>query len=329
MHAQMVPDVPLYNEPVTIHYSGDLDVAALEYSFNEILCRHEAWRTCFTIVDGEPRQDVRRRDHGSLPLIDLRALPNDKREAAAIAIATRDAQEPLDLAQAPLFRTRLMRLADREYRLYLALSHIIFDGVAIYRVLSPRACRPLQSPGKRGDSPLAELQVQYPDYSLWQRKARPANDVGAHLAYWRKQLGHNLPVLNLLTDHPRPMLQTFRGSMYPFALSRRLTEQVRSLARSHGVTLFQTLLAAFVALLARYSGQDDFPIGSVTAGRDRPELKSMLGYFLNTVVLRTDVKNDPRFSELLIRVRNLTLEVLEHDTVPFGQLLHDLNVTAI
>ena len=326
MHAQMVPDVPLYNEPVTIHYSGDLDVFALEYSFNEILRRHEAWRTCFTLVDGEPRQDVKPEIKVSLPVIDLRTIPDEKREAAAIAIATRDAQEPLDLSQAPLFRTRLMRLADREYRLYLALSHIIFDGVAIYRVFVPELAALYKARVAGVPSPLAELPAQYPDYSLWQRKARPAHDVEKHLAYWRKQLGHNLPVLNLPTDHPRPMLQTFRGSMYPFALSRGLTEEVRALARSQGVTLFQTLLAAFAALLARYSGQDDFPIGSVTAGRDRPELKEMLGYFLNTVVLRTDLKNDPRFSELLIRVRNLTLDVLEHDTVPFGHLLHDLNV---
>ena len=230
------------------------------------------------------------------------------------------------MSQAPLFRARLIRLADREYRLYLALSHIIFDGVAIYRVFVPELADLYKARVSGSPSPLPELQVQYPDYSVWQRKARPAGDFAKHVAYWRKKLGHDLPVLNLPTDRPRPLLQTFRGSMYPFALSRELTEAVRAMSRSQGVTLFQTLLAGFAALLARYSGQDDFPIGSVTAGRDRPELRAMLGYFLNTVVLRTDVKNDPAFSDLLIRVRNSTLEVLEHDSVPFGQLLQELNV---
>src|SRR5436190_14762723 len=129
MHAQLVPDVPLYNEPVTIHYSGKLDPVALEQAFNEILVRHEAWRTCFTVVDGHPIQEVRSELSISLPVVDLREVPEDQREPVALSIATEDAQKPLDLSKAPLFRARLLQLADEEYRLYLALSHIIFDGV--------------------------------------------------------------------------------------------------------------------------------------------------------------------------------------------------------
>src|SRR6266850_859784 len=168
MHAQLVPDVPLYNEPVTIHYSGKLDRVALEQSFNEILRRHEAWRTCFTIVDGQPVQDVRPELSISLPLVDLRAVPEEQREAAALSIATEDARKPIDLREAPLFRARLLQLADEKYRLYLTLSHIIFDGVAIYRVFLPELAALYQTRVAGERSPLPDLSVQYPDYSCWQ-----------------------------------------------------------------------------------------------------------------------------------------------------------------
>ncbi len=325
LHAQLVPDLPLYNEPVTIHYSGDLDIPALEQSFNEILRRHEAWRTCFTVVDGKPLQDVRPELSISLPVVDLRHLPEERRDSAAVSIATEEARKPLDLTQVPLFRARLIRLGDRQYRLYLVLSHIIFDGVAIYRIFLPELAALYQARVAGRPSPLPELDIQYPDYSCWQRKSPPPDSLAEHISYWRRQLGHDLPVLNLPSDYPRPPVQTFRGSMYPFTLSPSLTDAVKFLSRKEGVTLFQTLLAGFAALLGRYSGQDDLPIGSVTAGRDQPETKPLLGYFLNTVVLRTNLSDDPDFRELLRRVRNLTLETLDHDCVPFGRLIHELN----
>src|SRR5678815_4761047 len=165
LHAQLVPDSPLYNEPVTIHYSGDLNIPALEASFNEILRRHEAWRTCFKIVDGKPLQDVSPALSISLAVVDLRQLPEDQRESAAVSIATLEAVTPLDLTQAPLYRARLVRMGERQYRLYLVLSHIIFDGVAIYRVFLPElaACYRVRVEGHA--STLPELTVQYPDYS--------------------------------------------------------------------------------------------------------------------------------------------------------------------
>src|SRR5882672_3330412 len=219
MHAQLVPDVPLYNEPVTIHYSGKLDPLALEQSFNEILRRHEAWRTCFKIVEGQPVQDVKPELSISLPLVDLRAIAEERREAAALSIATEDARKPLDLREAPLFRAKLLQLADEKYRLYLTLSHIIFDGVAIYRVFLPELAALYQARVGGEPSPLPDLSVQYPDYSCWQRKSDVP--IAEHIAYWRKQLGPELPVLDLPTDRPRPPVQAFRGSMYPFALTPR------------------------------------------------------------------------------------------------------------
>src|SRR6202158_1852870 len=326
VHAQLVPDIPLYNEPVTIHYSGDLEIPALEESFNEILRRHEAWRTCFTVVDGKPLQDVKSDLSISLPVVDLRHLPEELRDSTAVSIATEDARRPLDLTQVPLFRARLIRLGDRQYRLYPVLTHIIFDGVAIYRIFLPELAALYQARVAGRPSPLPELDIQYPDYSCWQRKSLPPDSLAEHISYWRRQLGDDLPVLNLPSDHPRPPVQTFRGIMYPFTLTPSLTDAVKSLSRKEGVTLFQTLLAGFAALLCRYSGQDDLPIGSATAGRDRPETTPLLGYFLNTVVLRANLSEDPGFGELLRRMRNLTMEVLDHDCVPFGQLIHELNV---
>jgi amino acid adenylation domain-containing protein len=325
LHAQLVPEVPLYNEPVTIHYAGELDVAALEGSFNEILRRHEAWRTCFTIWDGQPVQEVSPTLSISLRAIDLRILPKQQREAAALSIATDDARKPIDLRQVPLFRVKLLRLDDREHRLYLTLSHLIFDGVAIYRVFLPELATLYQAYSQGKPSPLPELTVQYADYTCWQRQAIGVHTLTEHLAYWRKQLGSQLPVLDLPTDRPRPSVQTFRGSMYPFVLRGGVTEAVKRASRAEGVTLFQTLLAGFVAVLARYSGQDDFAIGSVTDARGRSGTQALLGYFLNTVVLRANVAGDPTFRDLLKRMRNVTLEALDHDCVSFGHLIQELS----
>src|SRR6202140_1901773 len=170
VHAQLAPELPLYNEPVTIHYSGRLDVSALERSFNESLRRHEAWRTCFVVVDGQPFQKVKDGLSISLPVIVLRNTPDDQREATATEIATADARIPIDMGQTPLFRVRLIRLRDEEYRLYLTLSHIIFDGVAIYRVFLPELATLYKAYAAGAESPLPELVIQYPDYACWQRQ---------------------------------------------------------------------------------------------------------------------------------------------------------------
>jgi hypothetical protein len=323
MHAQLAPDVPLYNEPVTIHYTGALDPAALEQAFNEILCRHEAWRTCFRIVDGEPVQVVMPELSISLPVIDLRTLPPQQREMAAVIIATEEVRKPLDLARAPVFRASLIQLGDQKYRLYLTLSHLIFDGVAIYRVFLAELASLYAARVVGQQSLLPRLEIQYADYSCWQRKT--TRNLTQHIAYWRRQL-RGLPVLELLPDRPQPAVQTFRGSLYAFQLSPGTTEAVRRASRREGATVFQMLLATFAALLGRYSGQEDFAIGTVTAGRDHPQTTALLGYFLNIVVLRTDLSGDPSFRELLRRVQSVTLEALDHDAVPFSMLLRELNV---
>jgi surfactin family lipopeptide synthetase A len=324
LHAQLAPEIPLYNEPVTIHYSGPLNVSALELSFNEILRRHEAWRTCFTVVDGQPVQEVRHNLSVSLPVIDLRSLPREQREAKAIALATADARVPLDLEQVPLFRARLIRLDEQEHRLYLTLSHIIFDGVAIYRVFLPELAILYEAYAAGATSPLSELNIQYPDFACWQRRNVTREVLAKDLEYWRARLSGPLPESYLPTDRQPGRSQSFRGSMYPFSLSPILTTGLREFCRTEGVSLFHALLASFAALLYRYSGEERIPIGSVTAGRDTPQTLPLLGYFLNTVVLPADLSGNPSFRTLVRRARDLTIEALDHDSVPFEYLVREL-----
>lgn len=326
VHAQLAPELPLYNEPVTIHYSGILNVSALERAFNEILRRHQAWRTSFVVVDGQPSQQVQEHLEISLPVLDLRDVPEDQRDATAVGVATLDARTPLDLARAPLFRARLIRMGDEEHRLYLTLSHIIFDGVAIYRVFLPELASLYKAFSAGRPSPLPDLKIQYPDYASWQRKTFMRESLAKHVEFWRERLSRPLPETYLPTDRPANRLQTFRGAMFPFKIESELTAILRNFARSEGVSLFHVLLAGFAALLYRYSGEQHIPIGTVTAGRDRPETVPLLGYFLNTVVIPADVSGEPSFRALVQRARSWTVDALDHDVVPFEYLIRELKV---
>jgi len=330
LHAQLAPDTPVYNEPFTVHRKGPLNVAALERSFTEVIRRHEAWRTTFARVDGQPVQVIHPPFEIKLPVVDLRNLSESERVAAALQLATEDARQPFDLAKLPLLRARLVRLADEEHRLFVNCHHLIFDGVTGYQVFLPELASLYQAfansgPASSKQSPLPELPFQYADYAVWQRELLDDGVVKQRVEYWSRQLGGTLPVLQLPTDRARPGTGTFRGAMQSFALSRQLSEDLRSLSRQQGVTLFMTLLAALDTLLYRYSGQEDILVGSITAGRGYPGTEKLLGFFLNTVVLRTDLTGDPTFSELLDRVRKTTVEALSNDDVPLDQVLKELH----
>ena len=336
LHAQLAPELPVYNEPFTVHRKGRLDVIALERSFTEIIRRHEAWRTTFAIVDGQPVQVVHPSFEIKLPVVDLRNLPGSERVPAALQLATEDARQPFDLAKLPLLRAHLVRLADEEYRLFVNCHHLIFDGAAGYQVFLPELVslyhafansKPSFS-GLSSSEPcgLPELPFQYADYAVWQRESLNREAVKRRVEYWCRQLGGSLPVLQLPTDRPRAAVETFRGAMRSFTLSRQLSEDLRRLSRQQGVTLFMTLLAALDTLLYRVSGQEDIVVGSITAGRDYPGTEKLLGLFLNTVVLRTDLTGEPTFRELLNRVRKTTIEALSNDGVPLDQVLKELHL---
>jgi aspartate racemase len=296
----------------------------LRRALSEIVRRHQAWRTIFPVVDGEPVQRVLPAFAVDIPEVDLRALSSADREAEASRLATADARMPFDLAAGPLFRAKLVRLGDDKQRLYVTLHHLIFDGFSGYRVFLPELIALYEAFSRGEPSPLPEPPFQFGDYAVAQRERMQDTTLEADMRYWRKQLSGPLPSLHLPVAGTAPAMQTFGGAMHSVSLPLVLSERLRELCRAESVTLFMALLAAFKVLLYRYSGQEDILVGSNTAGRRYPGSEKLLGYFLNTVPLRTDLSGDPTFRELLDRVRGVTLGALSHEEVPLDRLVAEL-----
>jgi amino acid adenylation domain-containing protein len=322
--SQLEADLPLYNQPFTIRIPGKLDVIALENSLNEIIHRHEILRTTFEVIDGEPVQVVQPELKLKLTLVDLQHLPAELRETEVIRLATLETCQPFNLHTGPLLRVTPYQLGEEDFRIFLTMHHIISDGYSVYTVFLKElvALYNLET----GDQPvslenLPDLPVQYAAFSVWQRQWLQGEWLEPHRQYWQQQLA-DLPTLQLPTDHPRPPIPSYRGARQRFTLSKALTEALKTLARQEGVTLFMTLLAAFKTLLARYSGQEDIVLGTATAGRSRPEIENLFGFFLNMLVLRTNLAGDPSFRELLGRVREMMLATQAHEVYPFDELLH-------
>ena len=326
VHAQLVPDTPIYNEPITFHRKGTLDVQVLERVLTEIVHRHQAWRTVFRVRDGEPVQIVQAAMPVRLRIADLRGVTAGAREAEAQRLAVEDALLPFDLTRGPLFRTLLVHFSETEHRLFLTLHHIIFDGYSIYRVLLPELARLYKAFSEGKPSDLPALPTQYPEFARWEQEWLPrAGRLDSQLAYWRSQLGRNPSILQLPADHPRPQAQSFRGAIQPVSFSRELRDAVKLLSQREGATLFMGMVAAFAVLLSRYSSCEDVSIGTVSSGRKRSELEGLLGYFLNPVVLRNDLSGDPTFRELLRRTREVTLDALSNDDAPFTQVVNEVD----
>ena len=323
-HHQLAAPTPIYNESVTIHRRGPLDPVILERCFNEIVRRHEIWRSAFPISNGTATQRIDSNVRVFLPLVDLSHLSVEEREAEAVRIATEDVRRPFDLDVAPLFRARLVRCAADYHRIYLTVHHLVFDGVSIYRVLI-RELAALYSAYSAGlPSPLPELTVQYGDYAAWKQK-RLANGIhDAELGYWRETLSENPPRLELPTDRPRPAEATWQGGMETCSIPGQLIERLKELGRSEGLTPYMMVLAAFQVLLYRYSGRDDIIVGGATNTRTRPEFEPLIGYFLNTVVFRSQIGTDLTFREFLGRVKNTVLGALAHSEIPFDAIVREL-----
>lgn len=327
--AQLITDTQahqVYTECVTIHLPGFLDIPIFERSFNEVIRRHEAWRTSFPLVDGQPVQMVHPYQPLRLPVVDVRAfsLSVEECESSAVRLASQEILQPFDLANGPLFRTLLVHLSDTEHRLFLILHHIIFDGYSLYQIFLPEL-RTIYDAFRRGEpSPLLELPIQYPDFAIWQREWAQGDTIGEQLAYWRNQLEHAPTQLELPMARPRPAVPGYKGSMHPFALSQSLTNALKNLSKREGVTLYMLLVATFQILLFRYSGQDDILIGTAISDRKRKEVQNLMGFFLNTLVLRTNLSGNPTVRDLLQRVREVVLEAHAHPDVPFELLVKEL-----
>ncbi|NNB89170.1 non-ribosomal peptide synthase/polyketide synthase, partial [Corallococcus exiguus] len=304
---------------------GSLDVIVLLAAFDELVRRHEALRTTFQSREGTPSQVIHPPFPMSLRHADLSALPtHEAREAEVSRLAREESSTPFDLEQGPLFRGLLMKLGATKHVLLLNTHHIVTDGwstgVLVREMGALYAAFAAEQP-----SPLPELTVQFADHALWQRAWFQGEVLESQVAYWRDQLDGAAPYLELPTDHPRPSLQgAYRAGSQPLVLSRELSEAVEAYARQASSTPFMVLLTAFQLLLHRYSGQEDVLVGSPIAGRRHAESESLIGYFANTVVLRTRMRGTQRFRELLDAVRATTLGAYEHQDLPFEKLVEVL-----
>lgn len=321
--SRLAPENPVYNEAVTVRKEGPFEVPAFRAAFNEIAHRHEIWRSTFEVIDGEPVQMVHPARTFELPLIDLSGLSAADRNSQAARMAAEEARRPYDLARGPLLRPLLVRFADDHHRLYLALHHLIFDGVSLYGIVLPELIA-LYDAFRAGCEPsLPEPSIQYAEYASATHEAATGSDFARRIDYWRNHLD-GAPTPELPFDPPRPLHQRFRGAMQRVRISKELADQLRTLSQTSGATLFQVLCTAFAVLLHRYSGQEDIAFGTLIDMRDRRELEGMVGYSLSPLVLRADVREDPSFLELLRRVRGDLLDGLSHQ-VPFERIVRELH----
>jgi amino acid adenylation domain-containing protein len=320
---QLHPGLPTYNIPVALRLHGSLDRTAVQRALDEVVRRHEGLRTVFPMSQGEPIQLVKPAASMTMVLTDLSHLTPQEREAEAQRLAREDAGRPLSLTDGPLFQARLLRLDVEDHLLVLVLHHIISDGWSVGVLL--RELGQLYTAFLRGrHASLPELLVQYADFTLWQREWLQGPVLDEQLDYWKQQLQGIPAVLELPTDRPRPLMQSYRGAREPFALPEPIARRLQSLSQAAGATLFMTLLAAFKGVLHRYTGQVDLVVGTPVANRRLSELEGLVGFFVNTVVLRTDLAGDPTFAELVRRVRETALAAYSRQDVPFELLVERL-----
>jgi amino acid adenylation domain-containing protein len=318
------PGSTTYNVALAVRLEGALGPALLAGAFGEVARRHEAVRTTFTVRAGDPVQVVHPPVPVPLPVLDLAALPEAARESEARRLAREEEMRPFDLERGPVLRAGLLRLAPAEHLLLLTLHHIVCDEWSI-RLLFHEVVT-LYAAWRQGrPAALPPLPVQYADYAVWQRSWLAGPVLESQLAFWRSRLG-DPPVLELPTDRPRPPLQTFRGARLSFVLSADASAALFSLSRRRGATAFMTLLAALQALLARTSGQTDLTVGTPITGRTRAEVENLIGFFLNTLVLRADLSGDPGFGVIVDRTRARALEAYAHQDLPFEKLVDELGV---
>jgi amino acid adenylation domain-containing protein len=319
---QLVPGNPTYNLSVAVRLRGDLDAATLEQNLNQLVERHESLRTTFVVKEGEPMQVIATAMQLTLLLYDLSVLAESELEVEMERLISEDQRRAFDLQRGPLLRVSLVRLAAQDHVMLLTMHHIISDGWSmgvLWRELSV-----LYGAASRGErATLSELPVQYADYAVWQREWLKGEVLETQLSYWRQKLD-GTPLLEMPSDKPRPRMQNFRGATQMMVFDQQLSERLTTLSRRKRVTLFMTLLAVFKVMLSRYTGQSDIVVGTPTANRNRFKIEGLIGFFLNTLVLRTDLSGEPTFSELLDRVREVTLGAYAHQDVPFEKLLEEL-----
>jgi amino acid adenylation domain-containing protein len=317
------PGTSNYNLSAALRLCGPLEAAALEAAMDAVVARHEPLRTIFAAVDGVPVQRVAAPSRTFLPVADLSGLPPAVRECETGLQARLDAETGFQLDRRPPIRAALLRLGEKEHVLLVTLHHIVADGWSMGVLV--REIAALYGAAVRGEpTPLSPLPLQFADHAIQERAALTGEALAGELDYWRQRLAGAPPALELPTDRPRPAVQMFRGARESLVLPPETAERLRALSSRAGATLFMTLLAAFEVLLARQAGQEDLVVGTPIAGRRRAELEGLIGMFLNSLALRTDLSGDPRFLELLARVRAAALDAYSHQDLPFERLLAEV-----
>ncbi len=320
---QLQPGNAAYNIFSASRIRGLLDAAVMERVVRELIARHEVLRTTFTIVDDVPVQVINPQPDFNLAWIDLQSLPLDQREPEALRLVTEDFSRPFDLEKGPLLRVGLIRLAEDDHVLHQNMHHTVTDRWS-GAIFEQETGVLYEAFAKGKPSPLPPLPIQYADYALWQRSLAESEIYRKQAAYWKRRLAGVPYVLEVPADFPRPPIQNFRGARVYKRYPKRLLEALRDLSRREGVTMFTLAMAAYKALLYRYTTQETLLIGTTFANRNRPELQNMVGYLLNLIVLSTDLAGNPTFRELLQRERVTVLEGFANQDLPFGKLVQEL-----
>ncbi|MBD1872290.1 amino acid adenylation domain-containing protein [Nodosilinea sp. FACHB-131] len=320
---QLAPHNPFYNVPAAIRLTGTLNRSALERSLQEIVRRHAALRTRFTTVDGQPAQVVEPNANVELAVVNLQSVAISERDRIQQQLATAEAQRPFNLSTDSLLRVTLLDFDAAESVLLLTMHHIVADGWSLGILIKELGYFYAAFVEERSPA-LPPLPIQYADFARWQHNWLQGEVLEKQLSYWRQQL-QDFPVLKLPSDRPRPAVQTYQGATYPIHISPTLSQALETFSQQSGASLFMTLLAAFQTLLYRYTGQEDITIGSPIANRHRSEVEGLIGFFVNSLVMRSDLSGNPTFRELLEQVRQVALEAYEHQDLPFEKLVEELD----
>ncbi|MEW6736015.1 MAG: amino acid adenylation domain-containing protein, partial [Acidobacteriota bacterium] len=320
---QLEPNSTAYNISTALQLKGNIQLSALEYSFNEIIQRHESLRTTFKNIDGQPYQVISPNQYFKLEVDDLTHLPKSTREAEARRLAIVITQRSFNLETGPLFNIELLRLDEQDHVLVLSMHHIITDGWSMGILMEEwTECYKAYCEGKQ--VLLSNLIIQYADFAYWQREWLQGEVLIQELSYWKRQLGGSLPVLQLPTDRPRPAVQSHRGARRSLTLSQDLSMELNKLSQHQNVTLFMTLLAAFKTLLFHYTGQTDIIVGTPIANRNQVAIERVIGFFINTLALRTNLSGRLNFVQLLQRVKEVCLEAYTNQDLPFEKIVEEL-----
>lgn len=320
---QLEPNNAAYNIPLSVRLRGALNIAVLKRALSEVVRRHEILRTAFEDIDGQPVQIISPPHPVGFPVVDLSELSEQAQSEQLARHRRREVETQFDLAVGPLWRAKLLRVAPEEHIALFTMHHAISDAWSM-SVLVEELGRLYEAFAADRPSPLEELPVQYADYAIWQREWLQGEVLQAQLDYWRGQLTDAPAELQLPTDRLAAPKDTTPGATHDFTIPPEVSARLTELCRSEEATLFMLMLAAFGSLLSRYSGQENILIGTVIAGRHRLELERLIGFFVNTLVMRVDLDGNPKFRELLRRVRQKTLAAYAHQDVPFEKLVSEL-----